>query len=115
MELAYAEILDANLTHRGGSLATSFLPLFLIDQADDRLPRTVWQLLRDRGRFLPPAAAISAVDWYAREIRDYLVREQKKSKAVAQSLSGDPESKRDMKRKHGLFERVARFHPGPLE
>lgn len=114
LELAYAEILDANLTHRGGSLATSFLPLFLVDQADERLPRTVWQLLRDRGKFLPPAGPTSVVDWCAREVRDFLVREQNKCKRVAQSLGGDPQAKRDIKRKYGLFERVARFHPNPL-
>lgn len=41
LELAYAEILDVNLSHQGGSLATSILPLFLVDQADARLPRSV--------------------------------------------------------------------------
>lgn len=116
LELAYAEILDANLTHRGGTLATSFLPLFLVDQADARLPRTVWQLLRDRGKFCPAAlSAANEVDWCHQEIRDYLLREQQKSINVSQSLNRDPESKREIRRKQGLFDRVARFHPSPLE
>ncbi len=114
LELAYAEILDTNLSDRGGSLATSILPLFLVDQDDARLPRSVWQLLRDRGKFFPAGCATSMADWCQHEIHEYLLHEQVKSKKVAQLLSRDFERKPDIKRKHGLFERVARFHPGPL-
>lgn len=53
-ELAYAEILQANLLHPGGPLANVFLPLFFLPLTDPTLPRTVWQATRDRGNFLEP-------------------------------------------------------------
>ena len=55
MELAYSGLLQANLIHAGGPLLNFELPLLFLDRADVELPRTAWDVLRDRGIFHQPA------------------------------------------------------------
>ena len=59
MELTLAEIVQTNLQTRGGQLANTILPLYFVDQYDDRLPRSVWQDLRDLGRFVPASEKVN--------------------------------------------------------
>ena len=115
LELAYAEILDANLTHRGGALASPFLPLFLVDQEDSRLPFTVWQSVRDRGRFFPAESPIPVAEWCCQQIRDYLGREEEKRKKLAESVKRDRQLKLEIDRVPGLLNRVTRFQPRRIQ
>ena len=111
LELAYAEILDANLQGRGGKLAHAFLPLFLVEQGDPRLPRTVWQAVRDRGHFMPKDSTLSTAAWCQREIRDFLRREQQKCNDVNDSCRMDGRLAGDIDQTPGLLVRVTRFQP----
>ena len=79
LELAFAEMLDSNFHFRGGKLANAYLPLFLIPQADERLPRSVWQVVRDRGRFFDPVADGDPAVWCSLQIREFLQRESQLS------------------------------------
>ena len=48
-ELAWSELLQDNFHYSGGDLVNLILPLYFVEQSDNRLPRSVWQALRDRG------------------------------------------------------------------
>lgn len=111
LELAYAEILDANLQGRGGRLANAYLPLFLVEQGDPRLPRTVWQAVRDRGHFMPKDSAVSAHEWCQREIGNFLRREQQKCNDVNDSCRTDGRLTGEIDQTPGLLVRVTRFQP----
>ena len=114
VELALAEIAELSFRVPGGQLAHLLLPLFLVPQADLRLPRTVWQAVRDRGRFHDPAIDGDAGVWCEREVREFLTREQGLSRDMARLAAKDPPFAARLKMTHGLFDRVTRFHPKRL-
>lgn len=111
LELALAELLELSFRVRGGQLANVFLPLFLIPQASADLPRSVWQLARDRGRF---HAGGDPVEWCAAEIRAFLVRERRLALDVARQVKGDPALAKLLNQTPGLIDRVTKFHPARL-
>lgn len=110
-ELAYAELLDVNLRTRGGQLANPFLPLFLLKQDDVRLPRSVWQAVRERGRFFDSDRNGDPIEWCANQIRDYLLREQVLSKDAARLAEQDSFFATMLAEVPGLQDRVAKFQP----
>jgi hypothetical protein len=75
MELAYSELLQANLIHTGGPLLNFMLPLFFLDRNDAELSRTAWGTLRDRGIFHHPSDG-DPVSWAVDQIVAFLHREQ---------------------------------------
>ena len=114
-ELAFAEMLDANFHCRGGKLSSAFLPLFLIAQSDERLPRSVWQFVRDRGRFYNSVTEGDPIEWCHREIREFLLREWKQSKNLADLARNDVNFAAELKGVPGRFDRVTKFHPKRLQ
>ena len=114
VELALAEIAELNLQYPGGPLAHLLLPLYFVPQDDPRLPRTVWQVARDRGRFHDPTTDRDPVDWSFHEVREFLLREQDLSREMARFAAQDKPFAARLKATHGLFERVTRFHPKRL-
>ena len=111
IELALAEILQANLQTRGGQLANPILPLYFVEQGDERLPRSVWQDLRDLGRFAPSSSIPESINWAANEIVEFLKREQQLAKDWSSILRRDEELKATLKAIQGLSERAIRFDP----
>jgi hypothetical protein len=113
MELAYSDLLQANLVHVGGPLLNFELPLIFLARDNPELPRTAWDALRDRGRFHHPSHGV-AVPWAVNQIAAFLHREQDLAldmvkvvvpgQPVYNALTGRP----------GLVERVTQFDPGPI-
>lgn len=114
LELAYAELLQATLTRTGGPLANVLLPLFFVPQTDADLPRSVWQLARDRGRFHDPAADADPAAWAAAEIARFLRDEQALAKDIAALARKDAAFRAELRGRPGLLERATRFDPGPI-
>lgn len=113
LELAYSDLLQANLTHAGGPLMNVELPLFFLNHGDSGLLPTVWNALRDRGRFHSPADG-DPVEWAVRQIQVFLQREQSLALDMAKVIvPGSPMHDR-LSEHHGLLERVTRFDPGPI-
>jgi hypothetical protein len=113
MELAYSDLLQANLLHLGGPLLNYERPLFFLDQADTELPRTVWNQLRDRGIFHHPSNG-NPVNWAVNQITAFLQREQLLAMNLATALTpGEPNHDAVIGRL-GLVDRVTQFHPSPI-
>ncbi len=108
-ELAYAELLDLNFSTTGGKLLNGSLPLFLVPQSDPRIERSVWQLVRNRGRFHD--ADSDRVAWCVREILQFLDRESQLAKGMATDCRLDNELSARIKQTPGLLERVTKFQP----
>lgn len=113
LELAYAELLQASLVRPGGALANVILPLFFVPQNDEVLPRTVWQLARDRGRFCDAPSA-GRVDWAVAEVERFLRDEQRVAMDCAEHFKRDKEFRKELKARTGLTERATQFDPHPL-
>lgn len=113
MELAYANLLQANLLTAGGPLLNYELPLYFLDRADDELPRTAWAALRDRGRFHHPSDG-DAVGWAVDQIEGFLRREQSLATDLMKSMLPTRPIRRELDRRPGLVDRVIRFDPGPI-
>lgn len=116
-ELAFAELLQSSL-YRGEPLVNLSLPLFFLRQADESLPRTVWQAARDRGMFLEPKGGPKAksarVGWAADAITRFLHNEEQRARSMALRERADREFSTELTRPAGLLERVTRFDPRPL-
>lgn len=113
-ELALAETAELSFRYPGGQLAHLFLPLYLVPQTDVRLPRSVWQLVRDRGRFHSLPTDGDPVGWCDREIREFLAREQKLARDMADLADLDHEFAARLRSNPGLFDRATKFHPKRL-
>ncbi len=111
LELAYAELVDSNLHFRGGKAANAMLPLFLLPQADERLPRSVWQAVRDKGRFIRPEVDRDPIAWCSQQIQEFLGRELDLSKKWAKLARENRELSADLRGVSGRFDRVTKFQP----
>ncbi len=107
MELAYSDLIQANLVYPGGKLLNFELPLFFLDPADPELSRTVWGDLRDHGRFHRPSDG-DPVTWAVDQITDFLRRERR----LALNMEENPPAGLDDR--PGLLDRVTRFDPNPI-
>lgn len=113
MELAYADLLQANLFHPGGTLLNVVLPLFFLDQADPELMRTIWGTLRDRGRFHRPSEG-DTVSWAVDQIVSFLRREQTLALDLAKEMIPGRAVHGDLAGRPGLLARVTTFDPVPI-
>jgi hypothetical protein len=113
MELAYSDLIQANLTQPGGPLLNFELPLFFLDRVNPELPRTAWDALRDRGLFHRLSDG-DAVTWAADQITNFLHREQDVALDMAKVvLPGQPVHNALIGRP-GFVERVTQFDPSPI-
>ncbi len=111
-ELAWAELLQDNLLQPGGpALANVSLPLYLIDPADPRLPRSVWQSARDKGPFRAGAAP---VEWAAGQIEAFLRREERLAQEFKRYARSSDDFRQRLRAVPGLSDRVIGFDPQPL-
>ena len=113
MELAYSDLLQANLIHAGGPLLNFELPLILLDRADPELPRTAWDILRDRARFHHPSDG-DAVPWAVDQIAAFLHREQDLALDMAKVVAPGQPVYDALTGRPGLVERVTKFDPSPI-
>ena len=113
-ELAYAQILQANLVHPGATLLNVCLPLHFVPQSHEILPRTVWQTIRNRGSFFDPSRSDDQVAWAIREITRFLQREQAQADGMAVAFTVDDRLRNAIPTDNGLQQRVARFDPQRL-
>jgi hypothetical protein len=114
MELAYSELLQSNLTQAGGPLATTILPLFFVSQNDERLPRSVWQLIRDRGLFCDASGPAALRTWCADQILEFLRREQTLAIQMKHHALESEPFRKSLQTTPGLIRRVTAFHPKAL-
>jgi len=113
MELAYADIIQANLLHQGGTLLNFVLPLFFLDRADPELMRTVWGSLQDRGHFHRPSDG-NEVEWSVDQIVAFLRREQTLAQDLAKVAIPGQLLHDQLAGRLGFVERVTTFDPGPI-
>ena len=112
-ELAWAELLQDNLIQPGGpDLQAVLLPLYFVDPADPRLPRSVWQSGRDRGAFCPAGSRPEA--WAVEQIVAFLGREERQAARLGRMARSDAGLHAQLKARPGLDGRVLRFSPKRL-
>ena len=113
MELAYSDLLQANLTLPGGPLLNLELPLFFLAQDHGGLPYTVWNTLRDRGEFHLPRDG-NEIEWAVNRIVAFLHREQKLALEMSRMFLESEDMRLEISRRPGLFKRVTSFDPSPI-
>ena len=113
MELAYSELLQANLIHAGGPLVNFELPLFFLDRNDAALSRTAWNTLRNRGIFHHPSDG-DPVTWAVDQIVAFLHREQDLALDMAKAIVPGQPVYKTLASRYGLVERVTQFDPSPV-
>lgn len=112
MELAFSDLIQANLVYAGGPLLNYQLPLFYIDGVDTALPRTAWNALRDRGVVYPGDTDIVA--WSVEQIAAFLHREQDLALDLAKVVLPGQDIHSALSKRPGLVERVTNFDPSPI-
>jgi hypothetical protein len=113
MELAYSNLLQANLVHPGGPLLNLELPLIFLDRSDPELPRTVWDALRDQSKFHHPSDG-DAIPWAVDQIVAFLHREQKLALDMAKVVAPGTPLFESLNGRDGLVRRITQFDPGPI-
>ncbi len=115
-ELAWAELLQDNLLRPGGpALQNVLLPLYFVPPADDRLVRSVWQSVRDRGPFRP--RGYRWIDWAVDQIAGFLSRENSHAARLGAHALDDHAFRTQLNARSGLLTRVTQsqlqFGSGP--
>lgn len=113
MELAYSNLLRDNFVRSGGPLMNYELPLFLLDPADARIPRSCWNKSRDIGVFLQEPKA-DPVKWACDQIQAFLRREQLLALDLAKASKSSKSLRNEIQLCSGLERRVTRFDPVPV-
>lgn len=113
MELAYSDLLQANLIHTGGPLLNFELPLIFLDRTDSDLPRSAWDALRDRAQFHHPSDG-NAVTWAIDQITAFLKREQDLALDMSKLVVPGQPDYEALNDRPGLVGRVTQFDPGPI-
>ena len=113
MELAYSDLVQANLFYAGGPLLNFELPLFFLDRSDTEVSRTAWDALRDRARFYNPSDGDS-VAWASNQITAFLRREQILALDMAKVIKPGRAVHGELAPRPGLLQRISRFDPGPI-
>ena len=106
-----AEVLQANLTHRGGFLQNVILPLYFVDRDVPTLSESVWALHVDRGQFFRRQKDGNPVDWATRQIIRFLIREQNTRGDLIKLARKDDRLSDSLQQTVGLRQRVARTDP----
>lgn len=113
VELAWAELIQENLRVAGATLQTISLPLFFLDYADGRMARSAWHPLRDRAVFHQPRQG-DPVDWAARQIQDFVLREAQRAQDLAEGVQRDDRLRDQLADPPGLLDRVTARYPESL-
>ncbi len=113
MELAYADLLQANLIYAGGNLINLALPLFFLDRSDPEISRTIWGVPRDSGHFYSPTDG-DPVSWAVDQIVTFLRREQTLAINMGNGIAPGQLVHSHLIARPGLIERVSAFDPGPI-
>ena len=113
MELAYSDLLQANLIHAGGPLLNFELPLFFLERNHPELPPTAWDALRDRGSFHLLSDG-NPITWAVDQIVAFLHREQDLALDMAKVVVPGQPVYATLASRHGLVERVTQFDPSPI-
>lgn len=113
MELAYSDLLQSNFAYAGGHLLHFELPLLFLDRSNAELSRTVWDILRDRGRYHPPSGG-DAVAWAAEQIHAFLHREQDLALDMAKVVLPGQPIHSALGQWPGLVDRITRFDPSNI-
>lgn len=112
-ELAWAELLQDNLVREGGpAVLNVVLPLFFVNPADARLPRSVWNAVREKGPFCPDHC--DRVVWAVEQISSFLRREQSFAAELKRFARRTADFRQQLQARLGLKERVTHFDPSPL-
>ena len=115
LELAYSEILQSMMQIPSGHVCNYILPLFLVTQSNESLPRSVWQLLRDRGVFVPDSIlAADLPSWVVQQVAKFLRKERDYQLSMARLSLLDPVWKQELRMVTGRFDRATKFHPSRI-
>jgi hypothetical protein len=116
LELAYSEILQSMMHFPGGQFCHFVLPLFFVEQSNIQLPRSVWQLLRDRGVFTPSGLSTAdQSDWAVDQISRFLQKEQHYQNEMSLLAIEDAQWTRELRKTVGAYDRAVRFQPHSLK
>ncbi|MBI2806991.1 MAG: toll/interleukin-1 receptor domain-containing protein [Planctomycetes bacterium] len=114
IELGWASLLQENLLIQGGTLQNVILPLVFVSQSNRRLPRSIWETLRDRAVFHKRGRPVT---WARDQIARFLEREARRGNDMAELVEQDSHIRARLRERPGLIDRVCARHPAlrPIE
>lgn len=110
LELAWADLLQENLSEAGGKLQAVALPLFFLDPADPRIFRSAWQPLRERAVFHQPKDG-DPVTWAVDQINSFNLREAQRGVDNLLWLQQDSRARARLNSRQGLIDRITARYP----
>jgi len=113
VELAWADLLQANLHGPGGALQNVALPLFFVEPTNGMVPRSAWRTLSDRGAFHKDGDG-DPVTWARDRILEFILREQRRGQDLAKGLEGYRRERSRLGLRRGLLDRITCRHPAML-
>ena len=111
LELAYAELIQANLTRGTLPLVNVVMPLFFGTMRHEALERSVWRRLLDSAVPLPIEDAASSIQSAADAVHDFLLREQEHRSDVAEKIRGEAALSDELNLIQGKRNRCFKFQP----
>ena len=115
VELGYGAVVQQSLRFNTLDVAHFKLPLFLCNHENDRLPRTIWRTLFDKGRFqgVKRSSRKSQIRWCLQQISEFLRAEQLWGQQIGERIQQDPELQA-FAGDRNLFRRIIAADPPPI-
>lgn len=92
LEKTYGDMIQSQFRHQELELSHVELPLYFVRHDDGVLSRSIWQTVREKGRFYENTnvATTKAVSWAADQIDKFVRAEEQRGPSVAENVEQDP-------------------------
>lgn len=92
VEKAYGDLIQSRFRYQDSEFSHVELPLYFVCMDDKLLPRSIWQTVREKGKFYTGASVATqkAVAWAAGQIANFVRQEQLRGESIVNSIKQDP-------------------------
>ena len=92
VEKTYGDLIQSYFRHQELELSHVELPLYFVSPDDEVLSRSIWQSIREKGKFYGGSnvATRKAINWAASQIDAFVQQEEKRGMDIAVNVEQDP-------------------------
>lgn len=117
VEKTYGDLIQSRFRDQELELSHVELPLYFVPQDDVILSRSIWQTVREKGKFYADGkvATKRAVTWAADQIEAFVIQEERRGSTIADNITHDPEMWTKYGHDVNFLQRVAASDPPRIE
>lgn len=116
VERTYGDLIQSNFRHQEVELSHVELPLYFVPQDDKVLARSIWQSIREKGKFYAGVnvSTRKAIQWAASQIDAFVQQEEKRGMEIGEYVEQDQTLREKYVHETNALRRIAAIDPQRL-